>query len=120
MVGADIDPDSVKAISEIGFVVDQTKTDSLAQLKDNVAKIVSNFDLIIDDGFHDPHANIRTLLNLFEILSDNGYYIIEDVHYSLIGFWLISSKLLPGRMKIFDLRELRPGVDDNIIIIFQK
>jgi hypothetical protein len=37
------------------------------------------FDIIIDDGCHDPAYQIKTLRNLFPLLNQNGYYIIEDI-----------------------------------------
>jgi predicted O-methyltransferase YrrM len=37
------------------------------------------FDIIIDDGNHDPKYQIKTLKNLFPKLREGGYYVIEDV-----------------------------------------
>lgn len=37
------------------------------------------FDIIIDDGNHDPKYQVETLRNLFPLLNINGYYIIEDI-----------------------------------------
>jgi hypothetical protein len=37
------------------------------------------FDIIIDDGNHDPAYQIKTLSNLFPKLKENGLYIIEDI-----------------------------------------
>jgi hypothetical protein len=37
------------------------------------------FDIIIDDGNHDPKYQVKTLKNLFPKLNKNGYYIIEDI-----------------------------------------
>lgn len=37
------------------------------------------FDIIIDDGNHDPAYQIQTLKNLLPFLQDDGTYIIEDV-----------------------------------------
>jgi FkbM family methyltransferase len=37
------------------------------------------FDIIIDDGNHDPKYQIKTLRNLLPKLREGGYYIIEDV-----------------------------------------
>jgi hypothetical protein len=37
------------------------------------------FDIIIDDGNHDPKYQVKTLQNLFPKLKDGGYYIIEDI-----------------------------------------
>ena len=38
-----------------------------------------DFDIIIDDGNHDPRYQIKTLRNLLPLLNENGYYIIEDL-----------------------------------------
>jgi hypothetical protein len=37
------------------------------------------FDIIIDDGNHDPKYQVKTLKNLFPKLRENGIYIIEDI-----------------------------------------
>ena len=122
IVGIDIDPHSIEAIKEqgfIGLVVDQTSDESLI----NAKKILNEkgpFDLIIDDGFHDPHANIRTLKKLFELLSESGTYVIEDVHETLIPFWNIVAIHLPGNLQILDLRKMRPETEDNILILITK
>ena len=122
IVGVDIDPvsiESVKADGFFGFVVDQTSDESLSK-----SRIILNefgpFDLIIDDGFHDPHANVRTLKMFFSLLSEKGTYVIEDVHESLIDFWKTISVHLPGKIQILDMRTLRPSVDDNILILITK
>jgi hypothetical protein len=122
IVGVDIDPNSIEIIKKDGFqefVVDQTSDASLDAAKE-VLSTFGPFDLIIDDGFHDPHANIRTLQKLFNLLSDTGTYVIEDVHESLIDFWGSIVKNLPGKFEIFDMRALRPGVEDNILILIKK
>ena len=122
IIGIDIDPDSIeniKAQGFIGFVVDQTSDESL----NNAKKILTEdgpFDLIIDDGFHDPHANIRTLKKLFDLLSDHGTYVIEDVHEILIPFWNAIATHLPGNLRILDLRRMRPETEDNVLILITK
>jgi hypothetical protein len=122
IVGVDIDPQSIEVITAEGFeghVVDQTSEDSLGNLKKTLANHAP-FDLIIDDGFHDPHANVRTLKSLFELLSQDGTYVVEDVHETFIDFWKVIAVHLPGKMQILDMRESRPGVDDNILLLFTK
>jgi len=119
IVGADIDPESVKAIEEIGFILDQTSDVSLKEFSQNI-KEFAPFDLIVDDGFHDPHANLRTLNALSQFLSRNGSYVIEDVHESLIDFWKLISLTISADVEIRDLREERPETDDNILIIFRN
>lgn len=40
------------------------------------------FDIIIDDGSHQSKHVIKSFNYLFNYLSENGIYIIEDLHYS--------------------------------------
>ena len=119
IVGADIDPESVQAVSEIAFLVDQTDPSSLDELSRKLSEY-GLFDLIVDDGFHDPHANIQTMIKMLPHLSKDGAYVIEDVHSSLINFWrlVIAAMDLPG--EIFDLSQLRPLVDDNVLIVLKS
>jgi cephalosporin hydroxylase len=37
------------------------------------------FDIIIDDGMHNPKANMMTMNNMVPFLADGGSYFIEDV-----------------------------------------
>ena len=118
--GLDIDSDSVAKISEVGFVMDQTNSQSIETAISKLIEIESCFEIIIDDGFHDPHANIRTYLSFYNLLAAEGFYIIEDVHSSLINFYILIAEHLPGEMKIYDLRSERNGIEDNILIVFKK
>jgi hypothetical protein len=118
IVGADIDSESVAAIDEIGFVVDQTSDESLQSLSRSLSDI-GKFNLIVDDGFHDPHANMRTLLRLHGNLQSGGYFVIEDVHHTLINFWKGVSESLPGDLSIYDLRNQRKNCEDNILLVFK-
>ena len=122
IIGLDIDPESIEIIKSLGFqgyLVDQTSEISLSEVKRALSSD-GKFDLIIDDGFHDPHANVRTLKALFDLVADDGTYVVEDVHETLIDFWKVISLHLPGKMDLLDMRSLRPGVDDNIMILFRK
>ena len=122
IIGLDIDPESIAIIKGLGFqgyLLDQTSKESLWEVKVSL-RTHGMFDLIVDDGFHDPHANIRTLQSFFEILADDGMYVIEDVHETLIDFWKTISVHLPGKMEILDMSELRPNVDDNVLILIRK
>ena len=99
--------------------MDQTSDKSLQRVKESLRKH-GPFDLIIDDGFHDPHANIRTMLIFSELLDMKGTYVVEDVHESLIDFWSVIAHTLPGKVEILDLRNQRPETDDNILILMTK
>ena len=45
------------------------------------------FDIIIDDGSHFPKDVIKSFKLLFNSLSNNGYYFIEDIQTSYIHFF---------------------------------
>jgi SAM-dependent methyltransferase len=122
LIGADIDSEAIKVLMGydiIGFRVDQTSNSSLSGLKDEVNRF-GKFDLVIDDGLHEPHANLKTLRHLFDCVKDGGHYVVEDVHGSLINFWKLISVKLPGKMEVLDMSEKRAGVKDNVLIIFHK
>lgn len=119
IVGADIDKEAVGSISEIGMVVDQTSDDSLDAFVQEVGEYAP-FDLIVDDGFHDPHANFRTLIKVFPLISESGAYVIEDVHQSMVDLWRLLSRSIDAEMEIRDLSAERPEADDNILLIFSK
>ena len=45
-----------------------------------------NFDLIVDDGSHEPFDQLRVFGNLFPFLAPTGLYVIEDVaHPGLVS-----------------------------------
>jgi len=119
IVGADIDEEAVKSISEIGLVVDQTSDQSLDDFVENINQY-GPFDLVVDDGFHDPHANLRTLIMVFPLISDSGAYVIEDIHNSMVDLWKLLSMTIEAELEIRDLSSERPETDDNILLIFRK
>lgn len=119
IVGGDIDPEAVEAATEKAFQIDQTDPGSL----DNFASSISSFgpfDLIVDDGFHDPHANILTAIKMLPLLRSTGSYVVEDVHSSLIDLWrvLLAATQLDG--SVIDMSELRPNTDDNVLILIKS
>ena len=117
LVGADIDPDSVNSSSEEAYLVDQTSINSLRSFTKNISERV--FDLIIDDGFHDPHANINTFFELFDFLSDEGFYVIEDVHSSLISYWLVVIHALGINGQVVEFLD-KKDTDDNVVVVIKK
>lgn len=118
-MGADIDPESVQEVSDIAFLVDQTDSTSLDALSENL-KEYGLFDLIVDDGFHDPHANIQTLIKMLPHLDSDGTYVVEDVHCSLINFWRVIIATLGLNGEVLDMSSLRPQTDDNILVLIKR
>lgn len=47
-------------------------------VKKAMDKFNVKFDVIIDDGLHNPLANLKTFENLIEYLNDGGIYYVED------------------------------------------
>lgn len=80
IVGIDIDSNVMFSENRIDtYCVDQTSEDSI---KDFLSKNNGDFDIIIDDGLHEYHANVSLFENTINRLNDDGIYIIEDVHYN--------------------------------------
>jgi hypothetical protein len=63
------------------FVADQGKRKELAKF---IASNGSGFDLILDDGGHSMDLQQISLGFLFPHVKPGGYYILEDVHTSLM------------------------------------
>jgi hypothetical protein len=57
------------------YKCDQSKREELIEL---AKKLGGNFDLIIDDGSHNPKDQMLTALVLIPLLKPGGYYVIED------------------------------------------
>ena len=116
VIGMDIDPESIAAVEQPAFVVDQTNQDSLDEVRLKLREF-GQFDLIVDDGFHDPHANVRTLLTFFELLRPGGSYVVEDIHSSLIDFWCVVAENFGMDSYVLDLSAQRPDCDDNVLFV---
>jgi len=101
----------------VGADIDKAAVDSIFVRQ---ASQYAPFDLIVDDGFHDPHANLRTLIHVFPLTSDGGAYVIEDVHVSMVNLWRLLSQSVDGDLEIRDLSAERPNTNDNILLIFRK
>lgn len=88
--GADIDRSlCVDTEGYAGHWVDQRSKESLARLSKDLGP--APFDLIIDDGLHTPEANAKTMAALLPLLSQDGFYIVEDI---LINYDQVWSKLV--------------------------
>ena len=57
-------------------IADQLK---LTTLKSSGEKFNTKFDLIIDDGWHHPESQIKSLIAYLPYLNNKGLYIIEDI-----------------------------------------
>lgn len=83
--GADIDKRILFAEDRIEtFWCDQT---SQRAFNDLAAKIPDGLDLIIDDGLHSPHANLRTLAFGLKKVRVGGLMVVEDIHREALPVW---------------------------------
>lgn len=84
--GIDINPNACAEAASEGiktFCMDSTNTDDIVAA---VPKLMGGgrFDLIIDDGSHEPADQLKTFQNLFPLLVPSGLYIIEDADSMLL------------------------------------
>jgi len=77
--GADIDKQILFTDTRIKtFFCDVTDVKSITSMWNN-QDLSGKFDIIIDDGLHIFNHNITFFTNSIHKLSENGYYIIEDI-----------------------------------------
>ncbi len=88
--GADIDQTISSNHFKI-FHIDQTKPETFSKI-DNEGE--ETYDLIIDDGFHSPDANLFTLEFALSKISNNGVIIIEDISIHALEIWEVVQFLI--------------------------
>ncbi len=116
--GADIDKKVLFEEDRIKtFYVDQLDANSIKSMWETIE--VENFDIIIDDGLHEPDANYNFFINSFHKLKKNGVFIIEDVpNYCLV--------YLQNKLKKYDLEivvgftKTKKIYQDNNLIVIRK
>ena len=71
----------IKDVNTAEFIqVDESRGDSLFALREKLSGI--KFDIIIDDASHIWQDQFNGLTALHSMLSENGIYVLEDLHYS--------------------------------------
>jgi len=79
IVGLDIDKDILFQTDKIKtFYCDQTNPESITTIWENLP-MISEFDIIIDDGLHTYQAGLTFLEHSMHKLKKGGIYIIEDL-----------------------------------------
>lgn len=64
------------------LVLDQSNENDLIKFVDFCNLHNKKFKVILDDGSHLMHDQQITFFHLFNLVEDNGYFIIEDIHTS--------------------------------------
>jgi SAM-dependent methyltransferase len=97
--GADIDKRILFSEERITtYFVDQTDMATLNELKKHFAKI--KFDLIIDDGLHNSHANLNTTNFALDLLKPDGVFVIEDICPSDVQYYQIVAAILKDKYSV--------------------
>ena len=116
--GGDID-------KNILFEEDRIKTHFVDQLNASSIKLmwektgVEKFDIIIDDGLHEPKANLNFFFNSIHKLKKNGIYIIEDVSNHHIKH--LNNKLSEYDVEIVTLStKYKKIYDNNNLLVIRK
>lgn len=78
-IDADIRLDSPSKPRVKSFVTDQREASMVRGMWEQLPSPPSRWDIIIDDGLHELHANKTTIENSFDELKPGGMYVIEDV-----------------------------------------
>lgn len=118
--GIDIDSSCKKFNNKYAhiFIGDQSNPDFLNE----TAKIIGGLDIIVDDGSHVMQDQITSLKTLFPYLTENGIYLIEDLHTSYLqgysGSYKGENTCLEFLKDLIDSinRHLSPKPDRNYFI----
>lgn len=98
----------------IGHSSDINSFLKLKEMNDN-----NNFDIIIDDGSHNPTDQLASFEILWPMLSEGGFYIIEDVTDEM-SLKEELAKIVPKNSIItFDLRPQSNLVDSGVVLIIK-
>jgi hypothetical protein len=83
----------------------------------NFANDWGPFDLIVDDGPHDPRAQITALLTLWQFVNPGGYYVIEDIladqYFNIMNYY----SYFPGVLS--DFRHIS-NIRNDVILYLPK
>lgn len=123
IVGIDIDKDILFTENRIRtYYCDQTDAQCVQEFRRTAELPVGSVDVIIDDGLHEFHAGKCLFENTFDLLKDDGVYVIEDV--TMRDRQAYAEYLADcGRKLSFQIVKLhRPGVAlwDNSLVVIRK
>ena len=88
--GADVDKKILFEEKNIQtYFIDQLENKTIRNIKKSIPKL----DLIIDDGLHQPDANLNVILELLDHLNPNGILVIEDIEPNFVHIFKIIEKI---------------------------
>ena len=92
------------------FFVDQL---DFASVYNFFLNIPNDVDLIIDDGLHNPEANLNIISHSIAKIKIGGWILIEDIDDEAINVWKVISLLIPNNYNKYLLKSQK----DNIFAI---
>tara|TARA_R110001606_G_scaffold389515_1_gene555687 strand:- start:1580 stop:2128 length:549 start_codon:yes stop_codon:yes gene_type:complete len=116
IVGVDID------LSQSQFSFDRARLIECDAAGEDLLNLIKGetFDVIIDDGSHKLHHQIKSFELLFPVLNKGGLYFIEDIisgnNEELLLNYLDSCKV---KYKLFRPIEVSGRYDDVILVVFK-
>lgn len=124
--GADVDKNVLFETDRIKtFFCNQFDSIIIHDMWQNVTLKDIEFDVIIDDGCHNPNANACMFENSIHKLSKKGIYIIEDISDTYLDMWFV--KLLEWKDKyphlafhivpIYNIYHYKKFQANNIMVI---
>lgn len=91
--GADVDQSILFSDEHIRTAyVDQLQPETFHQMCSSLD--CESFDVVIDDGLHNPEANLNTLVWALASVRPGGFIIIEDIPERTTSIWRLVSRLL--------------------------
>jgi hypothetical protein len=114
--GLDINPESILKEPRIDVIIgNSSDVEPFLQLKEINGN--NNFDIVVDDGSHNPADQIRSFEILWPMLSEGGLYIIEDVFDEEYIKNELSKFVSKNLITTFDLRPQSGCVDSGVVLI---
>jgi hypothetical protein len=117
--GADIDRKLLTNENE--FFIDMLDKESIILFKQNFD--LGSLDLILEDGLHQPRANLLALFLILDLMAVGGYYVIEDIDISWKPLFNFCSHFIPKNYKsvFLDLRfQSDVKLRDNCVYIIYR
>ena len=95
---------------------------NLQNMKNTLEKIQGGLNLVVDDGWHQPEAGLKTLSVCLPLLKIGGFHVIEDIKTHFYkNLWMKFLKNLPKNFdcifidgeRLFD----KTGLCRSVIVI---
>lgn len=117
--GLDIDQEILFTEDRINtFFVNQTNTKSINKFIHTNSSVF--FDLVIDDGLHTFEAGVSLFEGIWDRLSQNGLYFIEDVEQKYLRDYIKYFRSRKIAATVARFSSYHSWVDNNCLIMIRK